>query len=893
MPRIRIVYLFFLMGLLISNSAAADDPFVGDIHPRRVIVPTNQILTPAGRLVTFPGRPTDLAVLDSKGTIAVKNINSLIILDVEAVKIRQTLPLPSGGHAVLGLAVASDGNTIYTSGIGGKVFIAHRDNARALYRWSGFWSVPAPRFGGDSAPTGLALSANGETLLVLSGRGNTLWLLNRRDGKVGGKPINVGVAPFGVVAYSDSKAYVTNWGGEPPRSDQPQAHSSRTPVRIDRRTGVATAGSVSVVDLKARKTIKSITTGRHSSGLVLSRDRRFLYVACANSDAVAVINTRTDELVETIAVRPQAYLPFGSSPNALAPSMNGKFLYVANGTNNAVAVIELGPKACGQSATNTVSRTTGFIPVGWYPGAVVVRARPGARARAGERYPDQLIVANIKGQGSRHRKIEGGQGFNSRDYLGSVSIIPAPNSKQLATYTQEVARNNRQALALTNPGKATRFAPPQPVPTRHGEPSLIKHVIYIIKENRTYDQVFGDIKEGNGDPVLVMFGNEVTPNQHALARQFVLLDNYYCAGVLSADGHAWATEAYVTDYLERHFGGFVRSYPYDGDDPLAYASSGFLWDNALEHGLSFRDYGEFIKGRIIPPTAMWKDLYADYLRGTSRIKVEARPTVGSLRDHFCRTYVGFPATVPDVYRAREFLKEFREFEKGGLLPKLIIMLLPNNHTSGTKPGFPTPRAMVADNDLALGQIVEAITKSRFWPDTAIFVTEDDPQAGLDHVDGHRTIAQVISPYTRRGLVDHSFYSQISMVKTIELILGLPPMNQLDLAAPVMRACFQEQPDFTSFSVRPNQIPLNEMNPKLADLSGMQLFWAKKSLALDLDDVDDADDLTLNQILWHSVNGYNIPYPKVAGSLFSGLTAIRNRPGQSIVLYFPRFSSIAS
>ena len=215
--------------------------------------------------------------------------------------------------------------------------------------------------------------------------------------------------------------------------------------------------------------------------------------------------------------------------------------------------------------------------------------------------------------------------------------------------------------------------------------------------------------------------------------------------MLSADGHAWATEAYVTDYLERHFGGFIRSYPYDGDDPLAYASSGFLWDNALAHGKTFRDYGEFIKAKITPPTAQWTDLYADYQEGASRVKVEARPTVETLRDHFCPTFVGFPGTVPDVYRAREFLKEFREFEAKGSLPNLIVMLLPNNHTSGTRPGLPTPRAMVADNDLALGRIVEAVTKSRFWPETAIFVAEDDPQAGLDHVDGHRTIAQVISP----------------------------------------------------------------------------------------------------------------------------------------------------
>ena len=861
----RFTCLSMIACLLTGSTFAQDQSVVGEVTVGRVVVPTNQVLTPAGRLLTFPGRPTDLAMLQDQRTVVVKNLNSLIVLDAETGTILQTLQLPSGGHAVGGLAVTDGDATIYSSGTGGKIFVAHRDNAKDLYRWLDVWMLPLPHVGGDPAPTGLALTMDGKSLLVLSGRGNTLWRLDRRGGKAIGKPIGVGVAPFGMVVVSETKAYVTNWGGEPPKQGEPQAPSSKTQVRIDPKTGVAVSGSVSVVDLKAGKTVKTIATGPHSSGVALSKDRRFVYVACANSDTVGVINTATDELIETIAVRPEARLPFGSGPNALAPSADGESLYVANGTNNAIAVVELGPKACAHPRSHGPSRTVGFIPVGWYPGAIAVRTTHVATAGAAKTSREQLIVANIKGQGSRHPKFEQGHGFNSRDYLGSISILLAPEAERLAAYTRQVAGNNRQALALAGLEPPSRDAPPRPVPERHGEPSPIKHVIYIIKENRTYDQVFGDVKEGNGDPALVMFGREVTPNQHALAREFVLLDNYYCAGVLSADGHAWATEAYATDYLERHFGGFIRSYPFDGDDPLAYASSGFLWDNALTHGKTFRDYGEFIKARITPSTAQWADLYADYQENVSRIKVEAHPTVYTLRDHFCPTFVGFPGTVPDVYRAREFLKEFREFVMKGSLPNLIIMLLPNNHTSGTKPGLPTPRAMVADNDLALGRIVEAVTKSQFWSETAIFVTEDDPQAGLDHVDGHRTIAQVISPYTRRGTVDHSFYSQVGMVKTIECILGLPPMNQMDLAAPPMRGCFQERRDLTPFIARPNEVPLDEMNSSLAELSGPRLYWAQKSLKLDLDEVDEADEETLNQILWHATKGYDVPYSKLASA----------------------------
>jgi hypothetical protein len=389
---------------------------------------------------------------------------------------------------------------------------------------------------------------------------------------------------------------------------------------------------------------------------------------------------------------------------------------------------------------------------------------------------------------------------------------------------------------------------------------VFKHVLYIIKENRTYDQVFGDLPQGDGDPSLVQFGREVTPNHHALVEQFALLDNFYCSGVLSADGHQWATEAYVTDYIEKSFGGFNRSYPYDGDDPMAYAASGFIWDKVLEKKLSLRVYGEFVQPRITPKNATWTDVWKDYTGGTRNVSIRADTEVEPLRPYLCPTYIGFPSTVPDVYRAREFLAELEGYEKRGDLPSFMIMLLPNDHTAGTRPEFPTPRAMVADNDLALGRIVEAVSKSRFWPETVIFVTEDDPQNGLDHVDGHRTVGMVISPYTPRGAVVHSNYNQISMVRTIELILGLGHMNQLDLAAEPMADCFTDRKDTRPYTALPNNVPLDQMNPPLGALRGPARYWAEKSLELDLDDVDRADEDTFNRILWHAAKGYDVPYP---------------------------------
>ncbi len=391
------------------------------------------------------------------------------------------------------------------------------------------------------------------------------------------------------------------------------------------------------------------------------------------------------------------------------------------------------------------------------------------------------MVANVKGFGSRgsdhgiapHLQTDRSGGYNAHDYVGSVSLIPFPDEATLADYTEQVAIQMR--LPEMQQAMDLEAGPPRPVPVpiRPGEVSRFKHVLYIIKENRTYDEMLGDMEQGNGDPSLCLFGRDVTPNHHALAEEFVLFDNFYCNGVLSADGHQWTDEGFVTDYIEKNFGGFPRSYPYDGNDALAYSPSGFIWDHVLRKGLSFRVYGEFVKADIDPPGATWTDIYQDYLDGTRNVKIRAIANLQTLVPYLAPTFVGFPGTVQDVYRAREFIKELARFEAEGNFPNFMIMLLPNDHTQGTSPEFPTPRATVADNDLALGRVVEAVSKSRFWPETVIFVVEDDAQDGLDHVDGRRTVAFAISPYTKRGVVDSNLYNQNSMLHTMELIMGLP------------------------------------------------------------------------------------------------------------------------
>ncbi|MFB3785011.1 MAG: alkaline phosphatase family protein [bacterium] len=832
-------------GLCQENPAASSpSPRVGENEDGSFYVPTEQLLDPAGFQVTFPGRPVDLALSPDEKTLAVKNRRDLILMDVDTRRIRVSLSLPGGGHSVTGILFSPDGKTIYTTDASKSIHRA-RIGDHGIATWDTPIVLPPPAIGGVPAPAGLAFSNDGKELLVTLTRNNTLGIVNLETNEI--QQIDTGICPFTVILTRPGLAYVSNWGGRRPKEGEPTARSSGSETLIDEETGVASSGNVTVIGLAKRAVITEIETGLHPCNMALSPDEKLLFVANANSDTVSVIDTQKNSVIHTLTTRPNPELMFGSTPTDVLLSKDGTKLYVTLGGNNAVAVYQLGSTEDFLQGNGNAA-LLGCIPTGWYPGAV--------RLNRGE---DLLFCANVKGLGSLNQRTSR-HGMNSHEHLGSVSFIPYPQPEKLAAMTEKVIHNNRLPELKRKLEKARSDIAPVPVPERHGEPSVFDHVIYIIKENRTYDQVFGDLPQGNGDPSLVHFGREVTPNHHALAETFTLFDNFYCSGVLSADGHQWTNEAYVTDYLERFFGDFTRSYPYDGDDPLAYASTGFIWDNVLRHGLTFRDYGEFVQAELDPPKAQFLDYYKDYLEGTHTIQMRARTELKRLEPYLCPTYVGFPNTVPDVIRVREFLKEFREFERQGSLPHFIILLLPNDHTSGTRPDRPTPRASVADNDLALGQIVEAVSHSRFWEKTCIFVVQDDPQDGLDHVDSHRTVALVISPYTRRGFVDSTMYTQPGMLKTIELILGLPPMNQFDLLATPMRACFRNEPDLTPYKALKNNIPLDEMNPPLPKTSGMQRYWAQKSLELDLSKEDLIDEDLFNRIIWHAVKGYDVPYP---------------------------------
>jgi len=827
---------------------------VGPQSDGTFVVATTQAISPAGKSVTFPGRPTDLALSPDGKTLAVKTTGrstatsrnaDIVFIDMARQEVGQMLELPSGENNYCGIAWASDSRTLWTTDAAGCLRSACRREDGTM-EWRDAISLPGPDGKGASAPGGLCLDEEQGRVYVVLSRNNTLAVVNLSTLAVE-REIPVGVAPYTVVKLRD-KLYVSNWGGRRPVQGDKTGPTGGSLAVIDPETGVACTGTVSVIALSANEPEKEIEVGLHPCGMAFSPDGRSLYVANANSDTVSVIETANDTVVQTLSARPMDELPFGSGPNALCVAPDGATLYVANGGNNLLGVLDLGR-----------GRMRGLIPTGWYPGAVTL-ADEGAL----------LCVANIKGLGTHYTDSnvslkeqmlgKNWHGFNTHDSMGSVSFIATPTPGDLEEHTYRAACNMRLPLMADVMDMAQVERKAVPVPTHPGEVSVFKHVLYIIKENRTYDQVFGDLPQGNGDPSLCLFGREVTPNHHALAEEFVLLDNFYCNGVLSADGHQWTNEGYVTDYLEKSFGGWPRSYPYEGDDALAFASSGFIWDHVLRKGYSFRDYGEFVHARITPDNATWTDIYRDYVNGTNNVKIVATSPLHTLEPYLCRSFIGFPGKVQDVYRAREFIKELRAAEATGEWPSFMIMLLPNDHTNGTREGYPTPAAMVADNDLALGQIVEAVSNSRFWPDTVILVVEDDPQAGLDHVDSHRTVALCISPYTKRGFVDSSHYNQTGMLRTIELIFGLAPMNQLTMASNPMTDCFQESPDLTPYRARPNTMPLDQMNLKLSQQRGKAKYYARKCMELPLDDIDQADEGLFNRIIWHAVKGPSVRYP---------------------------------
>ncbi|HYN05204.1 MAG TPA: bifunctional YncE family protein/alkaline phosphatase family protein [Vicinamibacteria bacterium] len=861
---------------------AADTETVGRRGASRTVLPVNQVVTPSGVQVELPGlRPQALTLSpDGRILLTAGKTAEIVVVDPASGAIRQRVPLPKtkaepqapsanilepdkeGQLSYTGLAFAPGGRSAYLSDVNGSVvvFDVAADGVLSVARSIRLPDARAPRRK-EEIPAGLAVSADGTKLYVCGNLSNRLFEVAVADGRVR-RVFDVGVAPYDVV-LAGGKAYVSNWGGRRPLAGELTGPAGRgTEVKVDPVTHVANEGSVTVIDLATGTAKAEVMTGLHASALAVSPDGRHVVCANAASDTLSVIDTRSDAVVETIGAKPSPADLFGAQPNALAFDPSGRTLYVANGTQNAVAVVAFKPG-------ERQSKLQGLIPVGWFPGALVF---DGPRRT--------LHVANIKGHATVPKAYEeegvapGATGFNSHHYSGSLSLVPVPEARELPALSDTVWRNLRreriaEALLPPRPGQPARA-----VPERIGEPSLIKHVVYVIKENRTYDQVLGDVEAGNGDPRLCIFGALVTPNQHKLVRDFALLDNTYCAGILSADGHQWSTTAIGTDYLERSFAGWPRSYPdgmgEDEADALAYSPAGFLWDNALRHGIRIRNYGEFMA-----PAVKWRDPkrkgspdflanYRTWKRESEEAVFASEPMIETIRPFSPTAYVGWEMAVPDQYRADFILAELAQFVARGEFPQLTIICLPNDHTSGTSEGSPTPAATVADNDLAFGRIVEALSHSPFWREMAILAIEDDPQNGFDHVSGYRTTAYVASPYARRGAVVSTQYNTTSLVRTLEQILGLPPMNQLDASAVPMGDAFTDTPDYSPFVAVPSNVPLDQMNPAARALADpLARRDALASARMNFREVDKAPEDALNRILWRAMKGTREPYPEWA------------------------------
>ncbi len=753
-------------------------------------------LTPAGGHIPITDLALKLLVApDRKAFAAVSggyNAHGLTLLDMAGQRVTQFFPLAETWN---GLAFSKDGRRILVAGgDSGQIHVFNYADGHA----EAAGSVKPSLDTNSVFLAGIAVHPVTGKLYVCNEGNHEIWVLDP-DTLAQEAVVPVGLHPHSCVMGADRQhLYVSNWGSR----------------------------SVSIIDTKTHRRVRDLTVGLHPNDMAVGPDGR-LFVACAADNTVHVIQTKlpeqtgevasptrrlwegTREIIST-SLYPQS--PEGSTPCGVAVAPDGKTLFVANADNNAVMVLDISdPK---------ISVVNGFIPVGWYPSAVAVS-------------PDNqtLFVANGKGLASRANYPA--QGTNTTklhlpppfDYIGrtlagSISFIARPDAAQMAAYTDQVRRNSPYAPEELQraPLKSNGV-----IPDRVGQPCPINYVLYIIKENRTYDQVLGDFRDvkgrpaGNGDPHLVMYGESITPNQHQLARDYVLLDNLYCNGEVSVDGHSWCDAAIANDFNQRSW---IISYSkhgkLPGNDELERPAAGYLWDLCRRHGVSFKNYGE----------------------GAMRVPSANRGRWSAGRD---------------MDRVKGWIEDLHEAERTGVLPRFMIMSLGENHTSGTTPGAFTPDACVASNDIGVGKILEAATRSRFWKEMAIFIIEDDAQNGPDHVDAHRTVGFVFSPYAKRGFIDSTLYTTASMVRTIELILGLPPLTQYDAGATPMFNCFQKQPKVTPYNLLTPNVDLVAKNTKKSP-------FAKESSRMNFRDYDLAPEDELNRILWFVAKGPDVPYP---------------------------------
>jgi YVTN family beta-propeller protein len=774
-----------------------------ELEANRILLPNGWQLTPVGTSLPLGDLPLNMAISHNQQWMAVTNNGqskqSIQLINLQSRKIAHTVEIEK---AWLGLRFSADDRLLYVSGGNDNRIIRYSIEQQQLqFRDS---IILGPSWPEKISVAGLDVDDKRQLLYTVTKENNSLYVFDLRTKKML-RRIQLPAENYTCLLSPDKKElYISSWG----------------------------SAQLLVYHTQLNKLIATIPVGSNPNDLCLTKNGRFLYVANANDNSVSIVDVKKRKVLETIVASLFADAPTGSTTNSVALSRDEKTLYIANADNNCLAVFDV--------SVPGNSRTVGFIPVGWYP-TCVRTAGNNIYVSNGKGYTS---LANPNGPQPISKKISLSfqQGDTSHAtevqyigglFKGTLSIIPTPNSDQINIFTKAVYRNSPYSK---NRERITSGEAGNPIPRKPGDSTPIRYVFYIVKENRTYDQVLGDMPEGNGDTSLCLFGEKITPNQHALAREFILLDNFYVDGEVSADGHNWSFGAYATDYLEKtwvtSYGGRGGNYDAEGNRAIANNKKGFIWDYCQRAGISYRTYGEFAD---------------DY-----------KPNIPALVGHFCPYYTSWDESVRDTTRVNQWKRDFDSLLAINAVPRLSTLRLINDQTEGLRKGKPTPFAHVADNDHAVGMFIEHLSKSKIWKESVVFILEDDAQDGPDHVDAHRSTAYVAGGFVKRNYVDHTMYTTSSMLRTIELILGLEPMSQYDAAAEPMWRCFTSQPNLTPFTTRALQVDINEKNK-------VENVWQRISEKLDFSREDRAPDRLFTEVIWKAVKGEHtiVPAPRRA------------------------------
>lgn len=776
-----------------------------NIESKRITLPNGWHLTPAGKTVRLGDLPLNIAISPSQKMAAITNngqsTQTLQLVDIKKGVTTDTVII---GKSWLGLAFSDDGKQLYASGGNDNIIIRYEiRNKKFSTADTIVIGKPWPE---KISIAGLTVDDKNNRLYAVTKENNSLYVINTKSKQILSQHDLGGEGYTCILSPDRQILYVSCWGCD----------------------------KIEIFNTQQQKFTGTISVGDNPNDLYLTKNGAFLFVANANDNSVSVIDTRLGKVIETLNTALYPGAPTGSTTNSVALSSDEKTLYAANADNNCLAVFDVSEPGD--------SKSEGFIPTAWYPSCVRTAK-------------NKILVSNGKGltslpnpygpnpyrKGSVVVYQEGGkeQKMNVQ-YIGgllkgTLEIIDNPDERQLEIYSQAVYDNTPY---IKNKELISEGAKGNPIPQKVGDSSPIKYIFYIIKENRTYDQVLGDIPEGNGDTSLVLFGEKITPNQHALAREFVLLDNFYVNGEVSADGHNWTMGAYATDYLEKNwptsYGGRGGTYPGEGRREIANNKDGFLWDFCKRAGVSYRSYAEFVDNK--------------------------KPNVPALKDHFCPTYKGWDLTFRDTARFQQWKADFDSLLAANALPQLSTIRFGNDHTQGLSLGKATPFAQVADNDLAVGMFVDYLSHSPVWKQSLVLIVEDDAQNGPDHVDAHRSTGYLAGGFVKQGFVDHTPYTTASFLRTIELILGLPPMSQYDAAATPLWRCFDDSPNHPVFNARPAQVNLDDVNESTNK-------WQAMSETFNFNIEDRINDNDFNEVIWKAVKGFDSSCPPSVRAAF--------------------------